>query len=298
MSTPHQHDNKDGSIQFGLILNSLYTIVEFGFGIVTGSLALIADATHNLTDSITLSVSYVANRISRRAPDRSRTFGYGRATILAALLNALIMLLVVGVIVFEAINRLLNPTPVEGGIVALVALVGVAVNGSIAVVLSKRRQDLNMKSAFVDMAFDALSSLAAVIAGLVMWLTNLAHVDSIVALLIAVLLLYNVIKILREAVQILLEGTPKDLHLDKIADVIRSIDSVERVDDLHVWSIRSGYYALSCHVVLATPNDSSNSDTVTSIKTKLLNDFSIAHATIEVETSPCSDHEQDEIHPI
>lgn len=292
MSSAHNHDDNDGSIRFGIILNSLYTIVEFGFGILTGSLALIADATHNLTDTVTLSISYVANRIARRSPDESKTFGYGRATILAALLNATIMLLVAGIIIYEAISRLFHPTPVEGGVVALVALVGVGVNGSIAYVLSKRRQDLNMKSAFVEMAFDALSSLAAVIAGLIMWLTGVAYIDSIVALLIASLLVYNVIKIFREAIQILLEGTPSNLQINDVALAIRKVNQVEKVDDLHIWSIRSGYFALSCHVVLASPNQPKDNEAVLAeIKNILRTEFSIAHTTIEVELSPCTDDE-------
>jgi cobalt-zinc-cadmium efflux system protein len=209
MSHHHDENDNDGGIKFGIVISSLYMLVEFVFGIVTGSLALIADASHNLTDTITLTVSFIANRIARREANERQTFGYGRATILAALLNAVIMLAVAGFIVFEAVNKLRHPTEIEGGIVALVALVGIAVNGSIAYVLSKRRHDLNIRSAFVDMAFDALSSLAAVISGVIIMLTGARYIDSIVALIIAVLLLYNVIKILREAVLILLESTRK-----------------------------------------------------------------------------------------
>lgn len=296
MSASHQKTD-DGSIRFGIILNSLYTIAEFGFGIATGSLALIADATHNLTDTATLTISYIANRIARRSPDESKTFGYGRATILAALLNSTIMMLVVGVITFEAISRLFNPAPVEGGVVALVALVGVVVNGSIAYVLSKRRQDLNMKSAYIDMAFDALSSFAAVIAGLIMWITGLSYIDSIVALLIASLLFYNVIKILREAVHILLEGAPINIPISDVATSIRSIPLVEKVDDLHIWSIRSGYYALSCHVVLSSNNQSKDNDsTIVNIKNMLRTKFSITHTTIEIELSPCTDEDRAKSH--
>lgn len=252
----HNHENKDndGSIKFGLVLNTSYTIVEFIFGILTGSLALIADAAHNLTDTFTLSVSFIANRLARRNADESKTFGYGRATIIAALLNASVMLAVAGFIVVEAIQRLSHPQPIEGGIVAIVATVGIAVNGSIAYVLSKRRSDLNMRSAFLDMAFDALSSLGAVIAGLVIMLTDINGIDSIVGLLIAGLLVYNTLKILTEAAQILLEGTPKGIDVAVIANGIEDVDDVMSVDDLHIWSIRSGYNALSCHIVIDEKN--------------------------------------------
>ena len=280
----HSHEpGNDGSIKFGLVLNSLYTIVEFVFGILTGSLALIADATHNLTDTFTLTVSFFANRLARRGANGQKTFGYGRATILAALLNATVMLGVAGFIVFEAIKRFNQPTEVEGGVVALVALVGIAVNGSIAYVLSKRRSDLNMKSAFVDMAFDALSSLAAVIAGLVIMFTGIQYIDSIVALIIAALLLYNVVKILQEAVQILLEGTPKDIDIDQLSLAITDDERVLEVDDLHIWTIRSGYNALSCHVIVKETSLLHSREIVEKIKARLRKTFNITHATIEVE---------------
>lgn len=292
----HSHETKDGSIKLGLILNSLYTIVEFGFGIFTGSLALIADATHNLTDTFTLSVSYGANRLARRDANDSKTFGYGRATILAALLNASVMIAVAVFIAFEAIRRLQNPVEIEGGIVAIVAAVGIIVNGSIAYVLSKNRKDLNMRSAFIDMAFDALSSFGAMLAGLIMLFTDIQYVDSVVGLLIAGLLLYNTLKILKEAVQILLEGTPKDVNIASITQAISKTDKVLSVDDMHVWAIRSGYNALSCHIAIDEKELKNSRNIVEVIKTKLRKDFDIQHATIEVELEDCTKHEEHESH--
>lgn len=296
MSYAHDHDGKDGSLKFGLILNSLYTVVEFTFGVLTGSLALIADATHNLTDTVTLTISFVANRIARQDANERKTFGYGRATILAALLNATLMFAVAGFIIFEAIERLRNPTEIEGGIVALVATVGIVVNGSIAYVLSKRRQDLNMKSAFVDMAFDALSSLAAVVSGIIILLTGVQYIDSIVALIIAALLLYNVIKILKEAVEILLEGTPKDVDVSVITKAITRLDRILQVDDMHIWVIRSGYNALSCHIVINEADLNDSRVIVETVKGMLRNDFYIEHATIEVELENSQLHDTHEKH--
>lgn len=293
----HNHDtNNDGGIKFGLVLNSLYTIVEFGFGIATGSLALIADASHNLTDTFTLTVSFLANRLARREANDSKTFGYGRATILAALLNSSVMIAVAGFIVFEAIQRIQHPVAVEGGVVAIVAAVGIAVNGSIALVLSKNRHDLNMRSAFVDMAFDALSSLGAVIAGLVILFTGVKYVDSVVGLLIAALLLYNTLKILREAVQILLEGTPKDMDIAAVTKAIADTDNVLSVDDMHVWAIRSGYNALSCHIAIDEKQLTKSRDIVEVVKAKLRKDFDIQHATVEVELEDCTKHVEHEKH--
>lgn len=296
MTRSHEHEPKDGGIKFGLVLNSLYTIVEFAFGIFTGSLALIADATHNLTDTFTLSVSYAANRLARREANESKTFGYGRATILAALLNASVMIAVAGFITFEAVQRLQHPVDVEGGIVAIVASVGILVNGSIAYVLSKNRKDLNMRSAFIDMAFDAISSLGAVIAGLIMLLTNAQYADSIIGLAIAALLLYNTLKILREATQILLEGTPKDLDIGAITQAIADTSKVLSVDDMHIWAIRSGYNALSCHIAIDESELKDSRNIVESVKDKLRKDYDIQHATIEVELEDCATHEEHEKH--
>jgi len=296
MSHNHDQNNNDGSIKFGLVLNTGFTIVEFVFGILTGSLALIADAAHNLTDTFTLSVSFAANRLAKREANDSKTFGYGRATILAALLNASVMLAVAAFIVIEAIQRFGDPHPVEGGVVAVVAFVGILVNGSIAYVLSKNRKDLNMRSAFVDMAFDALSSLGAVIAGLIIWLTGITWVDSAVGLVIAALLVYNTLKILREAVQILLEGTPADLDIAAVTDSIVSTDKVMKVDDMHVWAIRSGYNALSCHIVIDEKQLPNSRDIVEAVKAKLRNEQNIQHATIEVELEDCTTHDEHESH--
>lgn len=296
MAHTHEVKDNDKAIKFGLILNSLYTIVEFGFGIFTGSLALIADATHNLTDTFTLSVSYAANRLARREANESKTFGYGRATILAALLNASVMIAVAVFITFEAIQRLQHPVEIEGGIVAVVASVGIIVNGSIAYVLSKNRKDLNMRSAFIDMAFDALSSFGAMLAGLIMLFTDIQYVDSVVGLLIAALLLYNTLKILREAVQILLEGTPNDLDIGAITQAITDTDKVLSVDDMHVWSIRSGYNALSCHIAIDEKDLTDSRNIVEKIKAKLRKEHDIQHATIEVELEDCTTHEEHESH--
>lgn len=292
----HDHNKNEGAIKFGLLLNTTYTIIEFIFGILTGSLALIADAAHNLTDTFTLSVSFGANRLAKRKATSSKTFGFGRATILAALLNASVMLVVAIFIVVESIQRLGNPHPLEGGVVAIVAFVGILVNGSIAIVLSKNRKDLNMHSAFVDMAFDALSSLGAVVAGLIIWLTGITWVDSVIGLVIAALLVYNTLKILREAVQILLEGTPKNLDIAAITQAITDTDKVLSVDDMHVWAIRSGYNALSCHIAIDEAELKDSRNIVEVVKAKLRKDYDIQHATIEVELEDCTKHDEHERH--
>lgn len=296
MSHSHEIKTSDKSIKFGLVLNTLYTIVEFTFGILTGSLALIADAAHNLTDTFTLTVSYIANKIARREANDSKSFGYGRATILAAMLNSSVMLAIAGFITFESIQRFRNPVEVEGGIIAIVASIGILVNGSIAYVLSKQRHDLNMKSAFIDMAFDALSSLGAVVAGILIVVTGVHGIDSIIGLCIAALLLYNAYKILAEATQVLLEGTPKGVNIVSLTESIKATDKVLSVDDLHVWAIRSNYNALSCHIAIDEADLKNSRDIVENVKTKLRTDHNVQHATIEVELEDCRTHDEHEQH--
>ena len=281
----------DRSIKFGLVLNTTYTIIEFTFGILTGSLALIADAAHNLTDTFTLSISYIANKIARRDANESKSFGYGRATILAALLNSSVMLAIAGFIGFEAIQRFRNPVEIEGGVVAVVASIGILVNGSIAYVLSKQKQDLNMKSAYIDMTFDTLSSLGAVVAGLLIMLTGVHGIDSAVGLIIAALLLFNAYKILVEATQILLEGTPKNIDVVALTEAIKNTEKVLDVDDLHVWAIRSGYNALSCHIAIDEEDLKESLGIVKAVKTKLRDELNIQHATIEVELESNISHD-------
>lgn len=294
----HTHGTKDASrsIKFSFVLNSLFTIAEFTFGIITGSLALVADAIHNLTDTFTLTISYFANRLADRDANDSKTYGYGRATILAAFLNCSILLASIIFIVIEAIQRLQNPLTIEGGTVAAVASVGIVVNGTIAYILSKYRQDLNMRSAFLDMAFDVISSIATALAGLLIILTGIRGIDSIVALAIAGLLLYNVYKILKEVVHILLEGTPSDVDIAAITHAIRVTDKVIAVDDMHVWAINSGYNALSCHIVIDETELKNSREIVEQVKATLRNSYNIQHATIEVELDDCTTHDDHERH--
>lgn len=293
----HDHDiSKDNGLKIGIILNGLYAVAGFVLGMITGSLALIADATHNLTDNFTLGVSYTANRIARREANASKTFGYGRATILAALLNTSFMIALAFFIAFEAVDRLRNPVEIDGGIVAAVAFVGILVNAFVAYKLSKDRKDLNMRSAYIDQLFDALSSLGTVFAGLIMVFTDLQYVDTIVALLIVALLLFNTIKILREAVHILLEGTPKDLDIGAVTLAIKNTPKVMQVDDMHVWAIRSGYNALSCHIVIDEKELPNSREIVETVKKRLRIDYDIQHATIEVELEDSTRHDEHEKH--
>lgn len=296
MSHTHDHSASNNSLIFGIILNGAYTVVGFVFGLLTGSLALITDAIHNLTDNVTLGISYAANRIAARQANSRKTFGYGRATILAAVINASFLIGIALFIVNEAVQRLQNPIEVEGSIIAAVAFGGIVVNATVAYTLSKNRQDLNMRSAFIDQLFDTLSSLGAMLAGLIIMFTGIQFIDTVVALIVVALLLYNTIKILKEATNILLEGVPDGVDIDRIQAVIIAIDKVIEIDDMHIWTIRSGYNALSCHVVIDERELKNSRAIVETIKGMLRAEHGIKHATIEIELEANTRHSSHEKH--
>jgi cobalt-zinc-cadmium efflux system protein len=293
--TPNAHSESEKSLRFGLIANTGYTIVALIFGLATGSLALIANATDGMVDSFTLAITFIGNRLGRRKATNDKSFGYGRATILAALINASIMVAVSISICVEALERLHHPRVIDGGLVAVIAGIGILVNGSVAYVLSKHRKDLSMRSVYLDNALDVVAAAATLITGLVTLYTHWHWLDIAVGLAIAILIIFNAYKILQEAVHILLEGTPTELKTDTVAQAIRSTEGVLQVDDMHIWAIRSGYNALSCHIAVRRTDLVRSRTIVEAVKRRLLT-FDIHHATIEVELKEDSNRHHHEAH--
>lgn len=286
----HHHDDKEAPFGLGLILNSTFTVVEFVAGFLTGSLALIADATHNLTDSLTLIVSYIAQRISKKQPTKLKTYGYGRVTIIAALFNAGILIAVAVFIASEAVQRFNDPHAVEGWVVATVAFVGICINGFIAWRFSKHKSNLNARSAYTNMLYDTLSSVGALVAGLVMVITGWSGLDAIVGLAIAGMLLFATFKIIAEAIHVLLEGVPPGIDLALIEQQLKEVRHVKDVDDLHVWAISSEYSALSCHLIIEDGDLHDSRRSVEEARRMLDERFKINHSTIEVEPQGRLEH--------
>ncbi len=279
---------KQKAILSGLIINSSYAVIELGFGFFTGSMALIADAIHNLTDTLILLISFFADKIANRNPDSKKTFGYGRATILAVLLNAGIMFFSACLIIYESILRFNSFNEIQGGLVAVIAFIGIIVNGSISYLLSKHKDELNIKTAYIDMLYDALTSFGAMVSGLVIYFGGVQNIDSIIGIYIALLLLFNTFKLLKEAVAILFESTPAEVDYDAIVEAIKSQKLIIKVDDIHIWTIKSGYNALSCHIVIDEVNISKSRFVVDKLKKLLAEEYNIQHSTIEVEFKDCS----------
>ncbi|HEV2760680.1 MAG TPA: cation diffusion facilitator family transporter [Acidimicrobiales bacterium] len=278
-------------LEIALGLNVALVVAQVVFGLAAHSLGLLADAGHNLSDVAAVVVSLVAVRWARRAPTAERSYGYHRGTILAALANAAMILAVSAFIVYEGVRRLGDSHPVQGGLVVAVALAAFVINAGSALVLRQHGSDLNMRSALLHMAGDAAASLGVALAGLVILLTGrFLWLDPAMSMAIAVLIALEAFRLVRQATEVLLEATPKDVKLDRLTATIGSVDGVETVHDLHVWSLSSDVRALSAHVVLAGHPSLEEAQVVGErIKAAVAAPFAIAHSTLELECEPCAD---------
>lgn len=284
MSGQHETPpNLDNKLKLGFVLNSGFTILEFFIGILSGSLALISDAAHNLTDSLSLLVSYFATKVAKRQANQDKTYGYGRATVLAAVINSLILLGLAVYIFSEAFKRFQDPQPVEGGLVMIVAFVGILINGSIAYLFFKSRGDLNIRSAFLNMAMDTLASVGALIAGLVIILTGNTLADPIISIIIGLMLLYSGWSVIKTALHLLFEGVPEGTDIPAIQRAVLAVPGVKGMDDLHVWALSTTSAALSCHLVVKESSLQESIVLKDAVKQLLSEKFDIEHATIEIE---------------
>jgi cobalt-zinc-cadmium efflux system protein len=280
-------------LAIALGLNVALVVAQVVFGLVAHSLGLLADAGHNLSDVAAVLVSLVAVRWARRAPTAERSYGYHRGTILAAVANATTILAVTAFIIYEGLRRLSQPEPVRGGVVVAVALGAFAINACAALALRERGSDLNMRSALLHMAGDAIASLGVAVAGLVILLTGrFLWLDPVVSMAIGGLIAVEALQLVRQAAEVLLESTPKDVDLDDLTATMCEVEGVESVHDLHVWSLSSEVRALSAHVVLAGHPSLEEAQVVGErIKQTVGSPFAIAHSTLELECEPCADGE-------
>jgi cobalt-zinc-cadmium efflux system protein len=268
-----------------LALTVAFMLVEFAAGLWTGSLALVADAGHMLADAGALALALFASWIAARPPTPEKTYGYYRAEILAALVNAVVLLVVAGIVLYEAWRRILAPSPVLGVPMAMVAAAGLAVNVTGAWLLHRgARESLNVRAAYLEVLSDALSSLAVLVAAAVVIMTGLTIADPLASAAIALLIVPRTWGLLRQAVNVLLEGTPAHLELTEIEAAMTRVAGVRRVHDLHVWTLTSGREAMSAHVVVADVRESER--LLASLHAVLHARFGIDHTTIQLETEP------------
>lgn len=265
-----------------LTLTTAYMLVEFGGGWLTGSLALLADAAHMLADVLGLSWALVAIWIAERPPTASRTYGYLRVEVLAALSNGLLLLAVSGSILYEAFLRFASPRGIQSTPMLVVATVGLCVNlVGLGLLRSGARRSLNVRGAFLEVVVDLLGSVGVVAAGVIIAVTHWYYADPVLSALIGLALLPAIWNLLRGAVAILLEGTPVGVDLDEVARVLGTVPGVEGLHDMHAWSITSGYVSLTAHVEVA--KRALSGETLASIHRVLRERFGVELATIQLE---------------
>lgn len=274
-------------LRFSLAATLAYVILTFVAGIRAHSLALISEAGHNVSDFLALLLSFVAVYFQSRPATEKKTFGYQRAGVLAAFLNALSLVFIAGWIGLEAARRLSHPVAVQPTLMMTVAAAGVLMNGIIAALLWKVSHDVNMRSVFLHMLGDTLSTAAVIVGGLGIILTRQNWIDPVLSLIIAALILWSSIAIIRETLNILLEGTPRGISLSLMRDALEEIDGVENVHDLHVWSLGSQTHALACHVTIADIPPSESTRILEEINGILRTRFHIHHTTIQFEHVGC-----------
>lgn len=271
-----------------LVITLGFVGIEAAAGILANSLALLTDAAHNLTDVIALALSWYAVRLTLRPANSGKTFGYHRAGILIALFNSTTLVIIALGIFYEAYQRLLNPPEVEGGLMTLVAAVAFVVNlGTALLVKPGSDHDLNQRSAFIHLAGDALSTLGALVAGVLIMLTGWYVLDPLVSVFIGLLIVWNAWLIIRESVEILLEGTPRDIDMPTMVKDIQQVPGVRGVHDLHVWSITQNMRALSAHVLVDDKPISAGAGIQQQVNELLHIRYNIAHATLQLECVGC-----------
>jgi cobalt-zinc-cadmium efflux system protein len=249
------HDGNSGTLIVALLLTLSFAAVEAVAGWWSGSLALLADAAHMLTDSSALGLAAAAAWLARRPPSMLHSYGLVRSEVLAALFNGLLMLGLIGFIVYEAIDRIGTPRDIAGGTVIGVAVIGLGVNLAVAWVLHRGEQTLNSRAALLHVLGDALGSVAAITAGVVVVTTGWTPIDPLLSLFVAALILVAALRLLREVVHVLMEGVPLNVQLDAVGRDLAALDGVHRVHDLHVWTLSSGTIALSAHLEIRSLDD-------------------------------------------
>lgn len=274
----------------GIVLNLLFVVIEVVMGLAYNSLGLLSDAGHNLSDVFGLILAFLAFKLAQVAPNRRYTYGYRKSTILVSLANAIILLLAVGAIILESVRKLQAPEPVDGAAISWTAGAGIVVNGLTAwMLMSGRKDDLNMKGAFLHMVADTLVSIGVLLSGIVISYTGFTIIDTIISLVIAVVILFSTWSLLTDSVRLSMDGVPRNVDMDAVSRALVAEDGVISVHHLHVWAMSTTENALTAHIVV---RDMSGMEELKHrIKERLAHE-GIAHATLEFETGDASCHEK------
>lgn len=286
----HHHHHVHGTgwvLRASLLATLVFTAIEIFAGIRSGSLALLSDAGHNFTDALALLLAAVGVYLQDRPADTTKTYGYGRAGVVAAFLNACTLLVISVVILWEAFQRILHPQPVNQTIMIWVAAGALVLNGSIMAALHRGKQgDINIRAAFIHMLGDAVGAVAIIIGAVAIRFTGWTYADPILSICLAILIVYTAWDIIRESLNILLEGLPRGIELERVTAGLSAVDGVLDVHDLHIWSLASHTHALSSHVLIEDMPPSASEAILKSINDVLCG-FGIHHSTIQFEHVPC-----------
>jgi cobalt-zinc-cadmium efflux system protein len=283
-----------GRLRVALGITITVMVVEVVGGLLADSLALIADAAHMATDALGLGMALLAIHFANRPATGNRTFGYARAEILAALANCLLLLGVGGYVLYEAIQRFLTPADTEGGLTIVFGLIGLVANMiSLTLLVRGQKESLNVRGAFLEVAADALGSLAVIVAAVVILTTGWQAADPIASLVIGLMIVPRTLKLLRETLDVLLESAPKDVDMQDVRSHILALDGVEDVHDLHAWTITSGMPVLSAHVVVRSDvlNAIGNEKMLHELQGCLGDHFDVEHCTFQLEPRGHAEHE-------
>ena len=289
----HSHHSMANANQrrllIALAITALMTLVELAGGLMSNSLALLGDAGHMFTDTLALGLSVVALSLAKRPASQTRTYGFHRAEVLAALANGTILLLICGFIFYEAYQRFVEPPEVRGGLMLVVAAVGLLANLiGVLILRSASRDNLNVKGAFLHMWGDTVSSAGVIVAAVIILVADWTIVDPIVSIFVGLLILRGAVGLVLESNDILLEAVPKHLDVARVSSAIKEIEGVRDVHDVHLWTITSGIYALSCHLLIEDRMVSASGHIVEEVNEVLNQRFGIGHSTLQLECEECA----------
>jgi len=280
----HSHLRRpDWVVKGALLVTLVLVVIEFVTGHLAHSLALISDGWHNLTDLPALVLAWIALYFGRKAPDHQRTYGYQRAGVLAAFVNALLLVVVAILICYEGYERILRPEPIATQAMLVVGIVAFAINGSISLSLASGRRDLNLRAVFIHNLGDALSNIALIAGAWLIHRTGQTLIDPLIAFLIAGMIVWTALGIITESTNILLESLPKGMNLERVANAMLEVPGVRGVHDIHIWSLGTESHALSCHIHILDMPTSESERICQRLREVLAGSFGITHSTIQFE---------------
>ncbi len=286
----HAHVHGTGKVLgWSLVATSAFVLVELAAGIHAHSLALLSDSAHNFTDALAIGLAWIGLRLQAKPADETKTYGYHRASVLSAFVNALTLVALSVWILYESVLRLSTPESVDETVMMTVATLGLLLNGGIMIALrAASKNDINIRSAFVHMLGDALGSVAIILGAVAIRYTGWLRVDPLLSIVIALLIVWTAWDIIRESLNILLEGLPRGIHLVDVAAAMGAVNGVLGVHDLHIWSLGSSTHALSCHVLIEDVPPSVSDGMLRNLNSLLEHRYGISHTTVQFEHVSCA----------